>query len=717
LRRLLFVLVLIAGLVLAGPAAAKDKATPLTTRLGDVSGQVEALRAAVADLDANYAREVDERDRLMLRRRFVEGRDFYYELHDYRGAAEVFYSVVNHPLASTLPNFTEAVFYLAESLFHSKDYLEAKLHYDRIIQKGLSDHYAMSLMRLMEIAVIQGQYAEAERLYGVMLSQLPEGEDGSLGRYIIGKSYARRGETAKALEIFDSIPESGAYYATAQYYAAALVVKSGNYREAVNRFRQLKKVLKEDVPNKDKLFPLTNLALARIYYEMNDFPQAMANYSAVPETAPEAPEALYESMWVFVTRNDFLLKAIEDERTNYESVLFDFAEFRDAVNSQEDQDSLAAVAKETEALQGELDTMRGLFKEIDGSLVRLQQEAITNFNKLVQTAPNNPLVPEAEILAGNIYSQAEDFQTAEEWFNKLKQKYEDFYASVAAARQRMQPQDSVDVVMAASASLVDGAPIPPSRLNGLPEETAYWLAADKDVRAIFAVYEAVSRERESVAKMRELVSEIEARLRELETSREYPILREAHRRSQQYKADIQTLQVDVLNLRNEAGQAPDEATRNEVLSRAGSMEATLLDLQSRLTALDAKIEVKKQERLAYFRQEMLTLRAPIDDFDRVVSGLASRTGGALATVAYAEMADVERLVAEYAQKADLGIIDVAWRATRGSTREIKKIQQEMEKELRELRKSQPDSEPPPEEQPSAPSGEEPPPVPPGGGGQ
>jgi hypothetical protein len=133
--------------------------------------------------------------------------------------------------------------------------------------------------------------------------------------------------------------------------------------------------------------------------------------------------------------------------------------------------------------------------------------------------------------------------------------------------------------------------------------------------------------------------------------------------------------------------------------------------------------VKKQERLAYFRQEMLTLRAPIDDFDRVVSGLASRTGGALATVAYAEMADVERLVAEYAQKADLGIIDVAWRATRGSTREIKKIQQEMEKELRELRKSQPDSEPapvetpPPEEQPSAPSGEEPPPVPPGGGGQ
>ncbi len=702
-------LLLLAGLCLAvGTAAAKDEGATLQQRLNQLSQKVAQLKAGVDDLDANYAQEIDERDRLMLRKRFVEGREFFYELHDYRGASEVFYGIVNHPLATTLPNINEAVFYLAEALFHSKNYAESKVNFERVLAKGKSDYYAQSLMRLTEIAVIQKNYAEAERLYSIILSEFKEGEDGSLGRYIVGKSYYLRGEPAKAVEIFDSIPEDGAYYATAQYYAAVLFVKQNNFREAVNRLRNLKRVLRGDVANKKELFSLTNLALARIYYEMNDFPQAMANYVAVPEGEGYA-DALYESIWVYITRNDYLLKAIEDERGNYENVLFDFTEFRDAVDSQSDQESLKPVSEQSDQLEGELDNMKTMFDDIDKSLVRLQQDAINSFNKLAQSAPNSPLLPDAELLAGNIYAQAEDFQTAQQWFVRLKKKYEDFYASIAATRPRLEPVDYINMVQSATASAADGAPLAPSALKGVPPEAAYWLAVDKDVRRVFAMYDAVSKERDSVVKMRELVADIQRRLNGLERGTEYPILREAHRRTLQYGAEIQTLQVELSALRNDAGQAKADAPGvADINAKTGAMEASFQDMQSRLAGLNGKIEAKKKERLAYFRRELASLRAPIGTYDRSIQGLLAQAGGELADVAAREMAEIERQVNEYAQRADLGIIDVAWRATRGSSRDIKKIQQQMEKELREIQRlhNQPQTEQPPAEDKKAPKKDE-----------
>lgn len=694
--------VVIAVIALAGTAVAKDK--PLRDQYEQFNTRVETLRTDVDKMLGNLTHEIDERDRLMLRRRFVEGREFFYELHDYRGATEVFYSIVNHPLAGTLPNEVEAMFYLAESLFRSGFLREAEMQYQQVMVKGAgTEFYPTSLIRRIEIAVEVGNYTQAESLYAVMLSQLPAGEDGSLGRYIIGKSYFTRGETAKAIEVFDSIPETGSYYATAQYYVAVILLKQKNYREAVNRLRSLKKVLKEDVANKQKLYALTHLALARIYYELNDFPQAMANYAAVPADTDDYPEALYESIWVFITRNDYLLKAVEDERSNFESLLFETAGFQETVEVQSDQETLTPIAEETAVLQGELDAMSGMFEEIDGGLARLQEEAIASFNKLVEAAPKNSVVPRAELLVGNIYSQVEEYQKAEDWFNQLKRKYADFHASVSAARPRMDSGAMIELVQDASTSFEDGSPLTSLTLRGMPEEVAYWLVADKDVQQTFALYDAVNYERANVNKMRELVGEIERDLRDLETGVEVPFLRETARLQRQYLADIQSLQVEIVNLRNAASASTDDEMRAEIATKSSGYEATLSNLQSRLVSVEPEIEAKKRERLDHYRQQLVALQQPISDFDRAVESLRGQTGNVLAQVAAAELAGIETQIAEYAQQADLGIIDVAYRTTRGSSREMRKLQHEMEKELRELRRQQreiaPEGDTPPPENP------------------
>ena len=685
-----------------------DVSAQVQANMTALEGSVTELRQNVDDLEANFVREIDERERLMLQRRFVEGREFFFMLHDYRGAAELFWGVVHHPIAPSMPNYLEAVYYLADSLFHCRFYSEARQHYQMILKAGRTDYYGISLMRLIEIAVVQHNYSEADRLYMLMLSDFPEEEDGSLGRYIIGKSFYLRGETAKSIEILDSIPESGNYYATAQYFIAVIYVKQRNYREAVNRLRRLKQSLDDETVNREQIYALTNLALGRIYYELNDFPQAMARYLTVPPESEEYPRALYESMWVFITRNDYLLQAIEAERNNYEDLLFSYADFRDVVNYEnQQQGGLEQVVTETEQLQTELDEMQTMFTEIDQSLTRLQEEAVASFNNLVENAPHHELLPEAELLVGNIYSQVEDVEQAESWFTEIRTKYENFYNAIAAARPNMGPQDHLDVLSAGHEALNNDAPVDQFALRGLPEEVAYWLAAKPQLQKLFALYDAALKERENLYKMRQIVQEIESKLSEMEANiGGYPILRESRRRSVEYKDQIQAMQVEIAALQGQAQQVPDDTLRSQALAAAGSYNQTLNDLQSRLIALDDRIEAKKNERLAYYRQELATLRSPLYEYSSSVDAMLARASDVTAREAARQLEEIERKVYEYVERADLGIIDVAWRATRGSGREIRDIQRQLQEELRQFQRMQWQSEQPAASQP-APATEEP----------
>ncbi len=698
-----------------------DLAKQAPKRLANLNDAVAKLQQRVADLESNFAREIDERDRLMLQRRFVEGREFFYMLRDYRGAAEVFYPLVHHSQAASLPNYQEATFYLADSLFNIAAYDEARTHYQMIVKDPQSEYFGISLMRLIEIAVVQRKYDEADRLYARFLAEFPQEEDGSLGRYIIGKSFFLRGETAKALEVFDSISESGSYYPTAQYFAAVIFVKQKNFPEAINRLQRVKRTLTPDSANHAKIFALTHLALGRIYYETNDFPQSMARYYTVPPDSPEYTDALYESMWVFITRNDFLVRALDEERNNYEDLLFGFSDFRDSITDQPDQESLADMLTQTDQLQGELDAVRGLFDEIDKNLSRLQEEALTSFNKLVAGAPNHAIMPEAELLVGNIYTQVEDFANAEAWFNKVREKYDRFYQNMHAAQANLGPSDRLDVLTVGTDWAASGGQLDPGRARGLSPEIVYWLTQEPQLKRLFAMYRGVLQERENITLMRRMLDEADAKLAELNSGAGgYPFLREAHRKMLAARSDIAGLQVESTALRNDAEQVGDEALRNQIQSACNGHDQLLSSLQGRLGELEGRIEAKKRERLAYFRQEIDVLRSPIASLAVSVDSLYARAADSTAQRASQEMDAIERRLRDYVDRADLGIIDVQWRATRGSSREIREIQRDMQEEIRRFQRMQREGGQQPSQPPAAPrtppAGQQPP-APPSGEGQ
>ncbi|MCP4646517.1 MAG: hypothetical protein GY852_02125, partial [bacterium] len=171
----LLALVLLVVVLLAPAASAKAKdQKPDAAKLEaqakgdfvDLESRVSRFDRNVEKLKENFAQEISERDKLMLQKRFVSGKEFYFMLEDYRHSAEIFWAIVQHPEARKFPKYNEAIYYLAESLFHLGYYFDAQKQFERLLNEGSTGTYfTLSLMRLIEISIAQGNYDAAEKHY------------------------------------------------------------------------------------------------------------------------------------------------------------------------------------------------------------------------------------------------------------------------------------------------------------------------------------------------------------------------------------------------------------------------------------------------------------------------------------------------------------------------------------------------------------------------
>lgn len=673
-------------------AAAKD--SELEAKIQDIDSRMSVIQAEVEELTEDVTREAFERDKLMLQRRFVAGRDFHFLVRDYVGASEIFQAIVTHPTARQLAIYRDAHYYLAESLFQTGYYNESATRFLEIRSRGSGDsYYAVALARLIQVAIVNDEYRQAETYYSELLSSLPPGGDGSLGRYIYGRALFLRGDARKAAGILEEIPEGTDYYPMAQYLLGVMEVKSRNFDGAIQRLRKLKSGFEPVSPEQERVRTQTSLALGRLNYEVNDFPQAVTNYTDVSEKSPEFADAVYESLWVLLTRNDFLLLKIRDHRLDYDSLARDFGGFSDVVDVASDGNDMAKVQGGVDEMQDDISDMRQMFEKIDERLVTLQEQAINRYNEIVQNAPNSPLVPEADLLLGNIYSQAENFDAARDVFRQVQSKYGNMYAQIESAGGRLDDPTVLARMVERGTSTEDptAGEVPP----GVPPEVAYWLAADKDVRKAFVAYEQALRERQDLEEMRGLVDDIELELRKLETDPTFPIFKETYRRSLLVQSQANDLQTKI------AGVVDDPEIAAEDADRISSYVPLCAQAVSQMSSLQQKLETQKQRMLAEYRQNFRQLAAPIEGYAPDVDQVYAEATDKVGREASREMEDIENRLASYIRKAEVGIVDADYRQTQASTETIKDLQKNMDEELREFRRqyrhSKP-SEPPPDKE-------------------
>ena len=664
----------------------------------DAKALVDQAKNDVANLDSSILkaeqrvellksmldREVGDRDKLLLQRRFFEGKEYFFMLGDYQKAAETFYGIVNYPNAATFLQYNESLFYLSESLFQRGYKRSALVYFDLLVRAGKSNpYYATSLLRCIEISVEKKDYQKAETYYSAVLSSFPEEEDGSMARYLIGKGLMARGDLGGGINMLNSIGDHQNYYATAQYYLGVMEVKQGKYKEASERFAKAKETLRYNMANKEKLHNMFNLALGRLYYELDRFPQAMASYITVLPESDEYSKALYESIWVFLTRNDYLIQTFNEEHSNYEDLNYEYIDLAEAIETHPDKEGMAPISNSLQDLQGELDDMQRIFDEIDEGMTHLQIEALDEYKKLQEVAPKSPMYADSELLIGDIYNQVKEFKSASNQFDTIRSKYGNYSAQVRQAIPSLSKQELLLYLDYANAP--KGKPKPPINLKGMPEEVAFWLAADEELKKLYNEYSLSSEERKSIEEIRNLINEVQAALNQLSQTPSFPIIKEAEKRAEDIRSDVQSI-TDKINSIQTTVNSISTSDKGEISSKIDGFKPRLSTILNQINSLDQRMKTKKQEMMSKYRSEVAESIRPIGELERTAETLNQEAAGWTSDVAMQKMHQVQAKMDDMVLKAELGSVDSSWKASQGSNQEIKDIQKKMSDEIRQFKK-------------------------------
>jgi tetratricopeptide (TPR) repeat protein len=267
---------------------------------------------------------------------FVEERladgELYLRLEDYLRAAILLTDIVDHyPGHRAYP---EAVFLLGESLFFAGDYLGARKRYAEVIDHGtepmFQPYVQSALSRLIEIAIRTRDFRKVDA-YFLSVQALPSPTLSVTTAYFRAKYLYHRavpiddvldtppdaslrgidqGRLEQAREGFLTVPSGTEFALRARYFVGTIYTLRGEYLDAIAAFHA---VLGQEPANDEErqVVDLAYLALGRLYYETEQFDQAVEAYRAVQQTSPQFDQALYELAWTYIGMGD----AIQAERS------------------------------------------------------------------------------------------------------------------------------------------------------------------------------------------------------------------------------------------------------------------------------------------------------------------------------------------------------------------------------------------------------------------
>jgi len=305
---------------------------------GDVERAEGALRAAAEKLllvEKQYAEAIDPSELLQLRKRFADG-ETQYLLEEYANAAALLYEVVDSPLLRNEELYSEAVHYLADSLYRTGSWLEARRYYRQLFAANADRRLQESLLRLIDLSERLGDFSGIDELHRALLASSQPLRPEVV--YVHARWLARRPDLPDgariptALTAFSAIPDDAEHGPQARYFEGVLYVQQGALEAATQRFEYLLKLpaIREESPRPApgrkekagalprhqrlaKLRDLARLALGRIAYEQGKISRAIDHYHLIPKESDSYADALYElsASWLKLGEHGRALRATE----------------------------------------------------------------------------------------------------------------------------------------------------------------------------------------------------------------------------------------------------------------------------------------------------------------------------------------------------------------------------------------------------------------------
>jgi len=242
---------------------------------------------------------------------------------DYARAANTLNAVIEKfPDHSTA--YPDALRLLGETYFLDGQYLSARRVFKRVVadtNPRFGPYQVKALRRLVDIAMRRREYGDLDDIFAAM-DRVPPAAVGSGLAYTRAKALFLKKDYAGAQSSLRSVDSKSEFSHQARYMLGVVAVKQATpppvklkdgeepprippkrYANAISLFNQVTQ-LPPDTPEHRQVIDQAWLAVGRLFYETDQWNQAVQAYNHIDRTSPEFSVMLYELAWVYVRLGD-----------------------------------------------------------------------------------------------------------------------------------------------------------------------------------------------------------------------------------------------------------------------------------------------------------------------------------------------------------------------------------------------------------------------------
>jgi tetratricopeptide (TPR) repeat protein len=212
----------------------------------------------------------------------------------YQKAAPILYTLSKRPEFES--ERMQIKYILGTALSELGLHQTAAFQFVDVIRNGGSKYVRQSIERLSLAADTLGDdtllnYAVSK----VRIDEYPENQR-EIIYYRLGEIKLRNGEHQAAADLFSKVSSQSRYALTARFNRGLALLEGGKAAEALPMFQSILKV-RMSAPVTDVNRVAAQLAIARTYYQMQDWDRAIAAYREIPRDSEYWHDALFESSW------------------------------------------------------------------------------------------------------------------------------------------------------------------------------------------------------------------------------------------------------------------------------------------------------------------------------------------------------------------------------------------------------------------------------------
>jgi hypothetical protein len=225
----------------------------------------------------------------------------YYRANRLYEAAGLFFQAKE--LAQTTAEKRAAEWYLADCLQRIGFLYSASKYYTLIVRRGYESNNPYFRRALEELGRInnsvslgQSQIVELFKA-NVDPSAIPGAARGFYFYYLGVEQYSQ-GKFKAARNYFDKVPPGSSYASGSEFHLGVIANLAGRHSEAITNFKRVRERISGD-ENRQLLWEMATMNLARVHYEIRRFPEALSYYGEIPRDSDNWLDALWEASWAY----------------------------------------------------------------------------------------------------------------------------------------------------------------------------------------------------------------------------------------------------------------------------------------------------------------------------------------------------------------------------------------------------------------------------------